>query len=89
MSLVDVVRAEFLRGRNLEYVRAAQGAGIALLPVRMFAHELQQGRLVRPFETEIHTGQYWLTRLKSRPVTGAMQAFSDWLVQAAPMGRLP
>jgi ABC-type microcin C transport system permease subunit YejE len=22
MSLVDVVRAEFLRGRNLEYVRA-------------------------------------------------------------------
>ena len=26
MSLTGVVRAEFLRGRNLEYVRAAQGA---------------------------------------------------------------
>jgi len=63
---------------------AAQGAGIALLPVRMFAQELQQGRLVRPFETEIHTGQYWLTRLKSRPVTAAMQAFSAWLLQATP-----
>ncbi len=64
---------------------AAQGAGIALLPVRMFARELQQGRLVRPFETEISNGRYWLTRLKSRPVTPAMQAFNAWLVQAAPM----
>lgn len=64
---------------------AAQGAGIALLPVRMFARELQQGRLVRPFETEINNGRYWLTRLKSRPVTPAMQAFNAWLVQAAPM----
>ena len=27
MALVDVVRAEFLRGRNLEYVRAAQALG--------------------------------------------------------------
>ena len=29
MALVDVVRAEFLRGRNLEYVRAARALGIA------------------------------------------------------------
>lgn len=28
MSLVDLVRAEFLRGRNLEYVRAAQALGL-------------------------------------------------------------
>ena len=28
MSLVDVVRAEFLRGRNLEYVRAAKALGM-------------------------------------------------------------
>ena len=28
MSLVDVVRAEFLRGRNLEYVRAARALGM-------------------------------------------------------------
>ena len=28
MSLVDVVRAEFLRGRNLEYVRAAKALGL-------------------------------------------------------------
>ncbi|WP_122688548.1 ABC transporter permease subunit, partial [Pseudomonas viridiflava] len=28
MGLVDVVRAEFLRGRNLEYVRAARALGM-------------------------------------------------------------
>lgn len=28
-SLVDVVRAEFLRGRNLDYVRAAQALGVS------------------------------------------------------------
>ena len=28
MSLVDVVRAEFLRGRNLDYVRAARALGV-------------------------------------------------------------
>ena len=60
---------------------AAQGAGIALLPVRMFAREMQQGRLVRPFKVEVSNGRYWLTRLKSRPVTPAMLAFKAWLVE--------
>jgi len=58
---------------------AAQGAGMALLPVRMFERELRQGRLVRPFAQELHRGAYWLTRLQSRPVTEAMAAFGGWL----------
>lgn len=60
---------------------AVQGAGVALLPVRMFERELRQGRLVRPFAQELHRGAYWLTRLQSRPVTGAMAAFAEWLEQ--------
>lgn len=59
---------------------AAQGAGIALLPTRMFEHMLQQGRLVRPFAHEVDTGAYWLTYLKSRPVSGALQIFRQWLI---------
>lgn len=59
---------------------AAQGAGIALLPTRMFEHILQQGRLVRPFAHEVDTGAYWLTYLKSRPVSGALQIFRQWLI---------
>lgn len=39
MALVDVVRAEFLRGRNLEYVRAAKALGLSDLVI-MFRHIL-------------------------------------------------
>ncbi len=39
MSLVDVVRAEFLRGRNLEYVRAARALGLGNRLI-MFRHIL-------------------------------------------------
>ncbi len=39
MALVDVVRAEFLRGRNLEYVRAARALGMNNSRV-MFRHIL-------------------------------------------------
>lgn len=39
MSLVDVVRAEFLRGRNLEYVRAARALGMQNSAI-MFRHIL-------------------------------------------------
>jgi LysR family transcriptional regulator of beta-lactamase len=61
---------------------AAQGAGVALLPVRMFARELRRGRMVRPFDAEITTGAYWLTWLKSRQETKAMRVFKDWLLQS-------
>lgn len=39
MALVDVVRAEFLRGRNLEYVRAARALGLRNRGI-MFRHIL-------------------------------------------------
>jgi len=39
MSLVGVVRAEFLRARNLEYVRAAKALGVGNLTI-MFRHML-------------------------------------------------
>ena len=59
---------------------AAQGAGMALLPVCMFTRELRQGRLVQPFAQELHQGAYWLTRLQSRTPTVAMTALRDWLL---------
>ena len=39
MALVDLVRAEFLRGRNLEYVRAARALGLSDFRI-MFRHVL-------------------------------------------------
>jgi LysR family transcriptional regulator of beta-lactamase len=61
---------------------AAQGAGVALLPVRMFARELRERRLARPFDVEIATGDYWLTSLKSKQETAAMRAFRTWLIES-------
>jgi LysR family transcriptional regulator of beta-lactamase len=53
--------------------------GVALAPPAMFAKDLLDGRIVRPFTAEIATGRYWLTRLMSRPDSPAMAAFRDWL----------
>ena len=39
MTLVDLVRAEFLRCRNMDYVRAAHAMGVRT-PVIMFRHML-------------------------------------------------
>jgi LysR family transcriptional regulator of beta-lactamase len=62
---------------------AVQGAGVALLPVRMFERDLREERLMQPFPIEVTLGAYWLTRLKSRMQTRAMQAFHDWLLAMA------
>jgi LysR family transcriptional regulator of beta-lactamase len=58
---------------------AAHGAGVALLPVAMFARELETGTLVRPFVQDVTLGSYWLTSLKSKSPTSAMRAFQEWL----------
>jgi LysR family transcriptional regulator of beta-lactamase len=58
---------------------AIQGVGVALAPPMMFERDLQQGRLIRPFDLQVGAGRYWLTWLKSRQVTAAMRAFRDWL----------
>src|SRR6202012_5607898 len=60
---------------------AAQGAGVALLPGILFADDVSKRRLVRPFEVQVLLGSYWLTSLKSRRVSPAMQTFSDWLTK--------
>jgi LysR family transcriptional regulator, regulator of gene expression of beta-lactamase len=66
---------------------AAQGGGVALLPVALFSHDLSRKRLVCPFDTQVHLGSYWLTSLKSKRVSPAMQAFRDWLLAESKKGR--
>lgn len=60
---------------------AAQGAGVALLPGILFADDLSRKRLVRPFDVQVFLGSYWLTALKSRRLSPAMQTFGDWLTK--------
>lgn len=62
---------------------ALQGMGVALAPPLMFGHLLDAERIIQPFKIEISQGRYWLTRLKSKTVTPAMQTFRQWILQQA------
>jgi len=62
---------------------AIHTGGVALAPAKMFARELDSGLLVCPFDTTISQGSYWLTHLKSKPMTPSMELFRDWLVREA------
>jgi LysR family transcriptional regulator, regulator of gene expression of beta-lactamase len=58
---------------------AMQGLGVALAPATMFQRELSQGQLLKPFDTAVDVGRYWLTRSMTRTQSPAMQRFRDWL----------
>jgi LysR family transcriptional regulator of beta-lactamase len=77
------IRGPVFDSSRLMVEAAILGAGVALAPARMFERELQAGRLVRLFDIEVNTGSYWLTWLKSKRMTPAMQAFRDWIVAQA------
>jgi len=77
------VRGPVFDSSRLMAEAAMQGAGIALAPALMFEHEINTGRLVRPFDVEVHAGSYWLTCLKGKPMTPAMVLFSQWITTAA------
>ena len=67
-SLVSVVRAEFLRGRNLEYVKAAKALGVSDLKI-MFKHLLPNAMIATlTFMPYLFTGA--LTTLTSLDFLG-------------------
>jgi LysR family transcriptional regulator of beta-lactamase len=57
---------------------ASQGAGVALAPPIMFGRELHARQLVQPFQTTVEVGSYWLTSLRSKPLSAAVEAFRAW-----------
>lgn len=62
---------------------AAQGAGVALVPVAMFWREMAAGRIVQPIKIAAPAGSYWLTHLKSRRETASTKVFRNWLLAEA------
>ncbi|HEX7684038.1 MAG TPA: LysR family transcriptional regulator [Trinickia sp.] len=80
---VGPIRGPVFDSSRLMVEAAMQGAGVALAPARMFERELQSGRLVRAFHFEVGTGSYWLTWLKSKRMSPAMQAFRAWIAAEA------
>ena len=57
--------------------------GVALVPSCMFEHEISAGILVQPFDIGVTLGGYWLSRLKSKPMTSAMMIFQQWILEEA------
>lgn len=68
---------------------ATDGAGVALLPVAMFARQIAEGRLVQPFGASVSAGSYYLTWPTDRGHTPPMAEFTSWLREAVgpPQGR--
>jgi LysR family transcriptional regulator, regulator of gene expression of beta-lactamase len=62
---------------------AIMGLGVALAPASMFERQLAAGRLADPFAIEVAAGAYWLSWLKSKTPTPALQAFQTWLIEEA------
>lgn len=60
--------------------------GIAIAPSCMFEQELSAGSLVQPFDISVTLGGYWLSRLKSKPMTPAMAIFQQWLLEESNNG---
>jgi LysR family transcriptional regulator of beta-lactamase len=72
---------------SLVMVQAAiRGEGVALAPYGLFRREIDAGQLVRPFPVEAEVGGYWLTWIKTRTRSPAMQAFRNWLTSVYPDG---
>lgn len=59
---------------------AAQGAGVALLPVALFSDDLSRKRLICPYDSQVYLGSYWLSSLKSKRLSHAMKAFREWIL---------
>ena len=59
---------------------AVLGHGVALGDVLINSEDLRSGRLVKPFETEVPYGAYWLVAPNFDVLSKPAAAFADWLL---------
>lgn len=58
----------------------AAGEGVALVPARLAARHLADGRLTAPFDVSVNLGSiYWLVRSLRGAASPAVRAFSTWV----------
>jgi LysR family transcriptional regulator of beta-lactamase len=65
--------------RNAMRTQSIVFVALLMLPLAMFEQELASGRLLQPFAQTLELGRYWLTRLRSRPESGAAARLRQWL----------
>lgn len=81
---IDASRGVWVSQMSMALQAAVQGQGVALMTRAIAASELDSGRLVAPFDFELHTpfGYYFVCR-KDRIRSAKIVAFREWLIEAA------
>lgn len=61
---------------------AAKGLGVALSDLSLISEEINAGQLVVPLQIPLPVGKsFYLVYQKNRPLSYAMQAFKEWIMQ--------
>ena len=72
-------RGPLLADAALSKQAAMLGHGVALGDLLLVHEELKAGTLVKPFETNVICGGYWLVAKSLRKLSEPAQSFADWI----------
>jgi LysR family glycine cleavage system transcriptional activator len=72
-------RGPLLADASLSKQAAMLGHGVALGDLLLVADELATGTLIKPFDTNVTTGAYWLVARNLRHLSEPAAAFADWI----------
>ncbi len=87
LQLAGVEYTGFSRGLQLSSSQLAtaaaqEGLGVALADSTLTSREIEQGKLVVPFDLMMDTHKsFYLVYQKNRLLTYGMQAFKDWVIE--------
>lgn len=76
---VAAARGPLLADAALSKQAAMLGHGVALGDLLLVREELATGTLVKPFETNVVCGAYWLVAKSLRKLSEPAEAFADWI----------
>ncbi len=86
LELANMTSKGFSRGLQLSSSQLATSAareclGIALADSTLTAREIEQGKLLKPFDLLLDSQRsFYLVQQKNRPMTEGMRVFKDWLI---------
>lgn len=92
LQLAGLEYKGFRRGLQLSSSQLATGAaqeglGVALADSTLTSREIEDGRLVMPFDIQLDTHKsFYLVYQKNRPLSYGMQVFKDWMIEEMQAG---
>ena len=72
-------RGPLLADASLSKQAALLGHGVALGDLLLVRDELASGTLIKPFDTNVVCGAYWLVAKNLRKLSEPAEAFADWI----------